>query len=221
MCEHDFHNEISQALDQIQRLLDRSVGCQEKIQEIQTNMQELEKEGTSNLVQSVTASNTLADQRTGMAQERTALVREQTRLSTRSTELATIRTDLAQDRTSLAGQRTDLAAVRSQLSRARTNLAFQRTEMAADRTRFSRVRTELSRGRTFLALVRTGLAFLTLSVGFYRFFGPSWWSIFDGLIALFSLTLTISGLLGYRRTCQTINNVEQAVIPSPDWETAL
>jgi uncharacterized membrane protein YidH (DUF202 family) len=211
MRDRQFRNEVTAALDTIQSLLDRSVSFQEEIRNIESDLHELEKEDKQTslgLLQCAGTENTLAMQRTGMAQERTGLVREQTRLSTKSTELAAIRTDLARDRTSLAGRRTDLAMLRSNLSQARTNLAVQRTHMAGSRTTYSKVRTELARGRTHLALVRTGLAFLSLSVGFFRFFGLSWWSVFDGLIALGSLAVTGVGMLGYWRANQIINIVE-------------
>ena len=145
-----------------------------------------------------------------MAQERTALVREQTRLSTRASELAAIRTDLARERTSMGGQRTDLAVLRTDFSRGRTNLALQRTHMAGSRTLFSRKRTELAGARTHLALVRTGLAFLSLSIAFFRLFGFSWWSIFDGLLAVGSLVATIFGLSGYLRSLKSIHRIQEA-----------
>ena len=110
----------------------------------------------------------------------------------------------------MGGQRTDLAVLRTDFSRGRTNLALQRTHMAGSRTLFSRKRTELAGARTHLALVRTGLAFLSLSIAFFRLFGFSWWSIFDGLLAVGSLVATIFGLSGYLRSLKSIHRIQEA-----------
>lgn len=196
-------------------------------------------ETTSGLLEYMAGTHGLAEQRTGMAKEQTGLVREQTRLSTRSTELSNIRTELSLERTSMAGQRTDLAVLRSDFSRSRTNLADQRTKMARGRTDladqrtqmagnrtglsesrtkmagtrtvFSNMRTELARGRTYLALIRTGLAFLSLSIAFFRIFGLTWWSIFDGLLGAFSLWMTLMGLLGYWRATRQVQTLQRTV----------
>jgi uncharacterized membrane protein YidH (DUF202 family) len=224
MDEDTFREQIAAVLDDIRSQLVRSVNYQAEGTEIDKNICDLEKqhtEATSGLLESAAVTNTLAGQRTDMAKERTALVREQTRLSTKSTELATIRTEMSRERSSLAGQRTDLAVLRTDLSRSRTSLADQRTKMAGNRTRFSakrtrlagtrtifsNMRTELANGRTYLALVRTGLTFLTLSIALFRMFGLSWWSVFDGLLALGSLAMTAVGLTGYwhsRRAVRTL-----------------
>ncbi len=179
-------------------------------------------EGLLDHASSTAASNRIA---TELATERTSLTREQTRLSTRSTELGNIRTELSRERSALAGQRTDLSVLRTDMARARTNLADQRTGMArtrtflserrthlADsrtslasqrtnlatrRTSMSKLRTELARGRTYLALTRTGIAFLTLGVGLMRFFGLSWWSLFDIALIAGSVVATGVGLRGY------------------------
>ena len=225
MDEDTFREQIAAVLDDIRSQLVRSVNYQAEGTEIDKNLCDLEKqhtEATSGLLESAAVTNTLAGQRTDMAKERTALVREQTRLSTKSTELATIRTEMSRERSSLAGQRTDLAVLRTDLSRSRTSLADQRTKMAGNRTRFSakrtrlagtrtifsNMRTELANGRTYLALVRTGLTFLTLSIALFRMFGPSWWSVFDGLLALGSLAMTAVGLTGYWHSHRAVRALE-------------
>jgi uncharacterized membrane protein YidH (DUF202 family) len=154
-----------------------------------------------------------AEQQTLLARERTALTREQTRLSSRSAELANVRTELSQERTAqaeersrlsmqrteMARRRTAYAEWRTRLSEQRTNLAHQRTFDAVTRTRLSLQRTELARGRTFLALIRTGLAFLTLGVSFFRYFGFSAWTAFDGALVVFSSVMVYFGVRGYYR----------------------
>ena len=225
MEEETFRNRVTVTLDVIQGLLGRSVETLEEDKEIEKVIRDLEKkrtETTSNLLEYTAVTNTLAEERTGMAKERTALVREQTRLSTRSTELSGIRTELSRERSSFAGQRTDLSVLRTDLSRSRTGLAEQRNRMANTRTLysekrnnlahirtiFSNMRTSLARGRTDLALIRTGLAFLSLSVAFFRMFGISWWSVFDGALGVGSLVMTFVGLIGYFHSSRVVKSLE-------------
>jgi uncharacterized membrane protein YidH (DUF202 family) len=228
MDEDIFREQIAAALEAIHSQLVRSVTILEEDTEIDRSIRDLEKkrtDTTSGLLEYTAVTNTLAGHRTDMAKERTALVREQTRLSTKSTELSTIRTELSRERSSLAGQRTDLAVLRTDFSRSRTSLADQRTKMAGDRTRFSEkrtvlagtrtvfsnMRTALARGRTYLALIRTGLAFLTLSITFFRLFGLSWWSVFDGALGLGSLVMTVIGLTGYWHSVRALRALEGRV----------
>jgi uncharacterized membrane protein YidH (DUF202 family) len=228
MEKDTFQEQVKRNLDMIHVLLSDSLNTLKEDAQIGRSIHDLEKkrtETTTGLLEYATSNHHLSEQRTGMALERTGLVREQTRLSTRSTELSNIRTELSQERSSLASQRTDLAVLRTDFSRSRTNLADQRTKMARIRTDFSEkrthlatfrtvfsnMRTELARGRTYLALIRTGLAFLTLSIAFFRIFGLSWWSIFDGLLGLGSLVITAAGLLGYFRAMRVVENLHRKV----------
>ncbi len=215
--DEDKHNgEIAATLKSIHALLTQTVDIQQTGTEIDRSIHDLEKEQiqvTSNLLEHAAVTNTLATHRTEMAKERTGLVREQTRLSTKSTELSDIRTQMSHERTALAGQRTNLSVLRTDLSRSRTNLAGQRNKLAETRTKYSEkrtsfagtrtvlsnTRTALAQGRTYLALIRTGLAFLSLSIAFFRMFGLSWWSVFDGALAVLSLAMTAAGLIGYKR----------------------
>jgi uncharacterized membrane protein YidH (DUF202 family) len=183
------------ALATIQALMARSVELQEKGETLEEEIADLARrrtEGTSGLLQFASAANTYSEKQTDMAAERTALTREQTRLSTRSTELSNIRTDFARERTSLAGQRTDLAVRRTGLSDLRTELAW---------------------GRTYLALIRTGLAFLVLGISLFRYFGLSWWSLFDGLLALGSAVIVIWGGRGYQQATVRIRKLTEALNP--------
>jgi uncharacterized membrane protein YidH (DUF202 family) len=224
MNKVNFQEMVITDLDSIHALLADSLSAHKEEVEIDKSIHDLEKQRTDTslkLLEHAGTSHGLADQRTGMARERTALVREQTRLSTRSTELSNIRTELSQERTSQAGQRTNLAVLRTDFSRSRSNLADQRTKMARNRTEFSEkrthlagartvfsnMRTELARGRTYLALIRTGLAFLSLSIAFFRIFGLTWWSVFDGLLGLVSLVMTVAGLTGYWRAMGVVRKL--------------
>ena len=230
MDEHTFRERIAAAVDDIYLQLVQSVKNQEEETEIERSVRDLEKErtkATSGLLEYSAVTNSLAGQRTDMAKERTALVREQTRLSTKSTELSAIRTELSRERSSFADQRTNLSVLRTDFSRSRTSLADQRTKMASNRTRFSvkrtslaktrtvfsNIRTALARGRTYLALIRTGLAFLTLSIAFFRMFGLSWWSIFDGALGIGSLVMTMFGLIGYMKSARAVKSLEN-LLPS-------
>jgi len=229
MDENKYNEQITSTLKAIHALLVQTVDIQQIDTEIDRSIHDLEKKQTetaSDLLEHAAVTNTLAGRRTDMAKERTALVREQTRLSTKSTELSDIRTQLSHERTALSGQRTNLSVLRTDFSRSRTGLAEQRnkmadtrtgfsekrTELAGTRTVFSNIRTALAQGRTYLALIRTGLAFLTLSIAFFRMFGLSWWSIFDGGLALMSLVMTGIGLVGYRQANHRVNTL-QFVIP--------
>jgi uncharacterized membrane protein YidH (DUF202 family) len=235
MNKVSFQDHVKEDLDSIHALLADSLSAHNEEMEIGRSIHDLEKQRTDTtekLLEHAGTAHGLAEQRTGMAVERTGLVREQTRLSTRSTELSNIRTELSNERTSLAGQRTDLSVLRTDFSRSRTNLADQRTKMARNRTDFSQkrtriagvrtifsnMRTELARGRTYLALIRTGLAFLSLSIAFFRIFGLSWWSIFDGLLGLASLIMTVSGITGYWRAMRLVKKLQ---LSGPAVEEAL
>jgi uncharacterized membrane protein YidH (DUF202 family) len=225
MDEKKYDEEISSTLKAIHALLIQTVDIQQIDTEIDRSIHDLEKkqtEAASDLLEHAALTNTLATHRTDMAKERTSLVREQTRLSTKSTELSDIRSQMSHERTALAGQRTNLSVLRTDFSRSRTSLAEQRNKMASSRTQFSEkrtvfagtrtifsnMRTALAQGRTYLALIRTGLAFFTLSIAFFRMFGLSWWSIFDGLLALMSLGMTGIGLVGYKRANHRVNTLQ-------------
>ena len=73
------------------------------------------------------------------------------------------------------------------------------------------MRTVLAHGRTYLALVRTGLTFLTLSIALFRMFGLSWWSVFDGILAIGSLAMTVIGLTGYWQSYRAVRTLEGRV----------
>jgi uncharacterized membrane protein YidH (DUF202 family) len=228
MDEYRYNEQIASTLKAIHALLARSVNIQQIETEVERSIHDLEKKQTetaSGLLGHADVTNTLARHRTDMAREQTALVREQTRLSTKSTELSDIRTQMSRERTTLAGQRTDLSVLRTEFSRSRTGLAGERNKMAGSRTRlsekrtdlastrtiFSNIRTALAQGRTYLALIRTGLAFFTLSIAFFRMFGFSWWSVFDGLLAMTSLAMTGIGIVGYRRANHRVDSLQISI----------
>jgi len=229
MDEKIIIDRMNATLNAIQTLLARSLEIHQKDKAVIQSILELNKERTrttADLLNHTELTNSLAGERTDMAKERTGLVREQTRLSTKSTELSAIRTDMSRERSGLAGQRTDLAVLRTDLSRSRTGLAEQRTTMADNRTRYSfkrtalarsrtilsNIRTALAQGRTYLALIRTGLAFLSIAIAFFRMFGPSLWSVFDGLLAVGSIVMTAAGLAGYRRANNRVKTLQKAFI---------
>ena len=228
MVQDSYSKQVLAALKAIQDVLARSFDLHHETKGLDRSILELEEkaaETTSDLLKHTVLTNTLAGERTEMAKERTALVREQTRLSTKSTELSVVRTDMSHERTDLSGQRTNLAVSRTDFSRGRTSLADQRTKMAENRTQFSEkrtvlagtrtvfsnMRTALAQGRTNLALIRTGLAFFSLSIAFFRMFGISWWSVFDGTLALFSIVMTVMGISGYLRSTHAMKTLQDRV----------
>lgn len=225
MDQDKYNEQIASTLKAIHALLAQTLDTQK-------TDAEAEKEQTkaaSNWPERIDVTNVPTWHQADMAKKQIALARERTRLSTKSTEFSDIRTQLSQQRTALADRRTNLSLVRTDFSRSRTGLAEQRNKMAGSRTRFSakrtdlagtrtvfsNMRTALAQGRTYLALIRTGLAFFTLSIAFFRMFGISWWSVFDGGLALMSLAMTAIGLAGYRRANHRVNTL-QIRVPSEE-----
>ena len=208
-------------LDLIRTLLERSTSADESLVQLamlRNGLLQKSKETGDSLLSfsSSTAGNT--EKQTSMAQERTALTREQTRLSTRSTELAheraalsSTRTDLARERNSLAADRTDYSVRRTDLAQERTGLATTRTVRALSRTRLSFLRTEMAKERTYLALLRTGLALLTFGIVLFRYFGLSWWSLFDVALVLLSIGLLSVGVSGYVRSHRRVLKLDGLV----------
>jgi uncharacterized membrane protein YidH (DUF202 family) len=236
MDEAKIQDQISSTLKAIEALLARSIEIQKETNEVEKliyNQGEKTTETVSDLLDHSELTNSLAVKQTDMARERTSLVREQARLSTKSSELSVIRTDLSRERSGLAGQRTDLSVLRTDMSRSRTSLAEQRNKMAKERTAYStkrtslagsrttlsNIRTSLARGRTDLALIRTGLAFFSIAIAFFRMFGLSWWSLFDGVLALGSVAMTIAGIEGYRRSLKFTKELQRNFI-TQDMTTA-
>ncbi len=164
----------------------------------------------------------LARRRTSLAEGRTGMAQMRTRLAEERTGFAKTRTGMAEQRTALASTRTDLSRERSQLANERTGYSVRRTELAQDRnslatvrtlraqarTRLSWQRTELARERTHLAFVRTGLALLTFGVVLFRYFGVSWWSIFDAVLVLGSSALVAAGTSGYFKAHRRVRTLE-------------
>jgi uncharacterized membrane protein YidH (DUF202 family) len=86
-------------------------------------------------------------------------------------------------------------------------VAEGRNIYAFTRTRLSFIRTELAKGRTALAIIRTGLAFLVLGISLFRYFGLSWWTIFDGALAVVSLFMVTFGAKGYFASIRAMNKL--------------
>lgn len=80
----------------------------------------------------------------------------------------------------------------------RTHLARERNVLAAQRTIAGCNRTIYARARTGLAFIRTGISFISIGIGLIKFFGPGWNTIFDALLILTGLVLTIDGGRWYR-----------------------
>ncbi len=228
MDENNNSEQVTTILNMIQILLTKSLDIQQEDKGVIKAILDQDTQQTQttvDLLHNTELTNGLASERTDLAKERTDLVRKQTQLSTRSTELSVIRTDMSRERSGLAGQRTDMSVFRTDLSRSRTGLADQRTKMANHRTQYSlnrttmagsrtilsNIRTSLAQGRTDLALIRTGLAFLTIAIAFYRLFGLSRWTLFDGLLALASVTMTAFGLTGYLRATNQVKVLKKTL----------
>jgi len=162
-----------------------------------------------------TRSTELANIRTELARESTTLAGQRTDLGVARTEMARRRTSLAEGRTGLAQKRTNLAEDRTGYSLRRTDLAEKRNDLATLRTVRARTRThlslqrsELARERTYLAFVRTGLALLTFGIVMFRYFGVSWWSLFDLGLVVASLVFVTGGIRGYVRSHRRVRTLD-------------
>ena len=82
-------------------------------------------------------------------------------------------------------------------SRERTHLARERNVLAAQRTIAACYRTIYSRARTGLALTRTGVSFSSIGIGFIGYFGLGINTLFDAMLIVVGLLMTIDGLLWY------------------------
>ncbi|NOY52289.1 MAG: DUF202 domain-containing protein [Deltaproteobacteria bacterium] len=80
----------------------------------------------------------------------------------------------------------------------RTHLARERNVLAAQRTIAACNRTIYARARTGLAFIRTGISFISIGIGLIKYFGPGRNTIFDALLILIGLLLTIDGARWYR-----------------------
>jgi len=114
--------------------------------------------------------------------------------------MAEERSLLAEKRTQEAIDRTDLAENRSGLARLRTHLAQRRVFLAEKRTLMAQQRTFLAKARTELAFIRTGVALVALATGLIRYFGFGLWTIVDGSILVFGLTMITTGIYYYLPT---------------------
>ena len=76
-------------------------------------------------------------------------------------------------------------------------LAIDRTDLAEERTMLAGFRTIMAQARTGLAFTRTGVAFIGLGIAFLREYHESLWSIFDCVMILFGIGMTLEGLHWY------------------------
>lgn len=85
----------------------------------------------------------------------------------------------------------------SPASRERTHLARERNVLAAQRTIAACYRTIYARARTGLALTRTGVSFASFGIGFIGYFGLGIDTLFDAMLIVIGLLMTIDGLRWY------------------------
>ena len=79
----------------------------------------------------------------------------------------------------------------------RIHLARERNVLAAHRTVAACYRTILAQARTGLSFIRSGVAMACLSVGLINYFGFSFLTIFDALLALSGVMMIMDGVLWY------------------------
>jgi uncharacterized membrane protein YidH (DUF202 family) len=85
----------------------------------------------------------------------------------------------------------------SPASRERTHLARERNVLAGQRTVAACYRTLYARARTGLAFIRSGVSFLGVGIGLMQYFGVSVMSLFDSLLILAGIFMTVDGALWY------------------------
>lgn len=130
---------------------------------------------------------------TKYAVERNILAQERNLMSEERSLQAERRTQASLERTDLSENRSGLARIRTQLSQRRVFLAEKRTLMAQQRTFLAKARTEL-------AFIRTGVALVALSAGLIRYFGVSLWTLLDGTVLVFGVTMILIGIYYYLPT---------------------
>lgn len=79
----------------------------------------------------------------------------------------------------------------------RRYLAADRTDMAEERTTLACYRTVMARARTGLAFTRTGVAFMGLGIALIRQFSAGPWAIFDSVLIITGITMTLEGFYWY------------------------
>lgn len=82
-------------------------------------------------------------------------------------------------------------------SAGRTPLAKVRTFLADRRSLMAYVRTSLAKGRTGLAFIRTGVSFMAIATAFLRVFGIGYLSIFEAVLFVSGMIMTIDGVIWY------------------------
>ncbi|MCG6973283.1 MAG: hypothetical protein LJE66_09085 [Desulfobacterales bacterium] len=97
-------------------------------------------------------------------------------------------------------------------------LAIDRTDLAEERTILANYRTIMARARTGLAFTRTGIAFSGLGIALLRQFPASAWRIFDLVLILIGIAITLEGFYWYipgRKTskvsAEAIKNIQRKV----------
>ena len=76
-------------------------------------------------------------------------------------------------------------------------LAGDRTDLAEERTVLACYRSIMARSRTGLAFTRTGVAFMGLGIALLRQFGTGPWTIFDFLLVITGISMTLEGVYWY------------------------
>ncbi len=98
-------------------------------------------------------------------------------------------------------------------SRERTHLARERNVLAGQRTVAACYRTIYARARTGLAFIRTGVAFTGLGLGLLHYFGMSVLTLFDMLMIIAGLFMSVDGLLWYLPVRKEQSEIPRCSVP--------
>ncbi|MDR3629186.1 MAG: hypothetical protein P4L42_02490 [Desulfocapsaceae bacterium] len=90
-------------------------------------------------------------------------------------------------------------------------LAIDRTDLAEERTVLAHYRTVMARARTGLAFTRTGIAFSGLGIALLRQFPASAWTVFDLILIMMGIAMTLEGIHWYLPGRRTTRKSAEAV----------
>lgn len=106
-------------------------------------------------------------------------------------------------------------------SAGRTPLAKVRTFLAERRSLFACHRTSLAKGRTGLAFLRTGISFITIALVLFRIFGIGYLAIFEAMLFISGIIITIDGLKWYIPARKTGKKHLNCAPTEPTWGTTV
>ncbi len=103
----------------------------------------------------------------------------------------------------------------------RTALAKVRTHLADRRSLLAHYRTSFAKGRTGLAFLRTGISFIAIAVVLFRIFGIGFLTLFETVLLISGVIMSIDGLLWYLPARKTGHKPIEGPDSEPTWGTTV